>query len=69
VRRIAANIAKLTNLLTMPLRTPRGERGRWNVAVMAAEVVSEVAVGLRAPLMVSEAVVREAAGTAAARDP
>ena len=45
------------------------------VVVTAAEVVSEVAavsevaVGLRAPPMVLGAVVREAAGTVAARDP
>jgi hypothetical protein len=39
------------------------------VVVTAAEVVSEVAAGLRAPPMVLGAVVREAAGTVAARDP
>jgi hypothetical protein len=44
------------------------------VVVTAAEVVSEVAVsevavGLRAPPMVLGAVVRESAGTVAARDP
>ena len=39
------------------------------VVVTAAEVVSEVAAGLRAPPMVLGAVVRESAGTVAARDP